>query len=185
METLILNGSPRPAGDTVSLINVLTSGLNGEYMIVDTYRCNVSPCIDCRYCFTNKGCCIDDEMQEIYRYTEKCDNIVIASPIYFSELTGKLLDVCSRFQTYYCSKAFRKEEPNIRPKKGAVILVGGGDGNISKPYDTARILLHHVNCFDIHDAVYSHNTNTQPALQDKKAVEGVKDIVRFLNGEKE
>ena len=35
MKTLILNGSPRRNGDTVSLINELTEQLNGEYKIVD------------------------------------------------------------------------------------------------------------------------------------------------------
>ncbi len=63
------------------------------------------------------------------------------SPIYFSELTGKLLDVASRLQTYFCA-IFRNEKINIKPKKGAVILVGGSDGKIEKPYETACTLLH-------------------------------------------
>ena len=33
MKTLILNGSPRKNGDTVSLIKKLTQQLNGEYKI--------------------------------------------------------------------------------------------------------------------------------------------------------
>ena len=90
MKTLILNGSPRVHGDTVSLINELTKSLDGEYRIVDAYRSNISPCLDCRFCWENSGCAIKDEMQEIYSYIEDCDNIVIASPIYFSELTGKM-----------------------------------------------------------------------------------------------
>lgn len=183
VKTLILNGSPRVAGDTVSLINKLIENLNGEFKIVDAYRCNISPCVDCRYCWKNSGCSIDDEMQEVYKYIEDCDNIVIASPIYFSELTGKLLDVGSRLQTYFCSTYFRKEKPIKRKKKGAVILVGGGDGRIEKPYETACTLLHHVNCFDIHDVVYSFNTNVVPAIQDEQAVDGVKGIAHFLNRE--
>ncbi len=103
-------------------------------------------------------------MQELYAYIKDCDNVLIASPIYFSELTGKLLDLGSRLQTYFCAKYFRKEEPIIKSKKGAVILVGGGDGNINNPYDTARILLRHMNCHNIHEAVFSHNTNISPAI---------------------
>ncbi len=181
MKTLIINGSPRPAGDTVSLIGKLTEQLDGEYKVVDAYRSNISPCLDCRYCWKNPGCAINDEMQEVYRCIEECDNIVIASPIYFSELTGKMLDVGSRLQTYFCARFFRKEEPNIKPKKGAVILVGGGDGRIEKPYETACTLLHHVNCFDIHEVVCSFNTNVVPALQDEKAVDGVNRIAAFFN----
>ena len=99
MKTLIINGSPRVNGDTVRLINIFKEKINGEYMTVDAYRCKASPCIDCRFCWENSGCAIDDELQQIYAYIQECDNILIASPIYFSELTGKLLDVGSRLQT--------------------------------------------------------------------------------------
>ena len=106
MKTLILNGSPRKNGDTVSLINKIIEDLKGDYMIVDAY-------------------------------IQECDNILIASPIYFSELTGKLLDVGSRLQTYFCAKFFRGETPIEKSKRGAVILVGGGDGHMDKAYETA------------------------------------------------
>jgi len=60
MKTLILNGSPRTNGDTSSLIDIFTEKIGSEYKIVDAYRCNISPFIDCRYCWENSGCVIDD-----------------------------------------------------------------------------------------------------------------------------
>lgn len=180
MKTLIINGSPRINGDTASLIKVIKKNIAGEYRIIDAYRCSISPCLDCRFCWKNTGCAINDEMQEIYEYIQICDNILIASPIYFSELTGKLLDVGSRLQTYFCAKYFRNEEPILKSKKGAVVLVGGGDGSISKPYETACILLHHMNCHNIHDVVFSHNTNVTPAIADKQTLEGIHSILDFF-----
>lgn len=180
MKTLIINGSPRVNGDTVSLINIFKEKINGEYMTVDAYRCKASPCIDCRFCWENSGCAIDDEMQQIYAYIQECDNILIASPIYFSELTGKLLDVGSRLQTYFCARFFRKEEPVAKAKKGAVVLVGGGDGHMDKPYETACTLLHHMNCYNIHKVVFSHNTNDRPAVEDKQAINGINSIISFF-----
>lgn len=182
MKTLILNGSPRINGDTVSLIKIVTKNITGEYKLINAYRCGIMPCVDCRYCWKNNGCAVNDEMQEIYDYIQECDNILIASPIYFSELTGKLLDVGSRLQTYFCARFFRKEEPVVKPKKGAVILVGGGDGHIDKPYETACTLLHHMNSYDIHEPVFSHNTNDRPAICDKQAVKGVDSIIKFFTG---
>ena len=180
MKTLILNGSPRANGDTASLIKELTKKLPGEYKIVNAYQCDVSPCVDCRYCWEHSGCAITDGMQEIYDYIQECDNILIASPVYFSELTGKLLDLGSRLQTYYCAAFFRKEKPIPKEKKGAVILVGGGDGRMEKAYSTARILLHHMNCQSIHDLVSSHNTNTIPAVDDPIALQGIDSIINFF-----
>ena len=182
MKTLILNGSPRENGDTAALIKETVRQLAGEYKIVDAYRCGVSPCVDCRYCREHSGCAIDDEMQEIYDYIQECDNVLIASPVYFSELTGKLLDLGSRLQTYYCAVSFRKEKPAMKEKKGAVILVGGGDGSMDKAYSTACILLRHMNCHDIHSLVCSHQTNETPAADDASAIRGTGSIARFFAG---
>lgn len=184
MKTLMLNGSPRKNGNTSRLIDMITDKIAGEYKIVDAYKCNVSPCLDCRYCWKNYGCAVDDEMQEIYEYIQDCDNVLIASPLHFSELTGKLLVIGSRLQTYFCARFFRKEEPILKPKKGAVILVGGGDGSVDKAYDTARTLLHHMNCHDVHDAVYSLNTNEIPAMSDQSALSGINSILSFFDNEK-
>ena len=181
MKTLILNGSPRKNGDTVSLIKKLTEQLNGEYMIVDTYYSVISACVDCRYCWNNDGCSINDEMAEIYDYIADCDNVVIASPIYFSQPTGKLLDVCSRFQTYFAAKHFRNQAPFIKPKKGVVILVGGGDGNPEDAYKTACSLLHHINVAEIYPLVGGFNTNKLSAVEDGKAISGIASIANFLN----
>jgi len=181
MKTLIFIGSPRKNGDTMNLVNACLSNLVGEYKIVYTYDCNIKPCLDCRYCRENKGCCQHDGMQEIYQYIQECDNILIASPLYFSELTGQLLTVTSRLQTYFCAKFFRKEEPINRKKKGAVILVGGGDGHIENAYGTACILLHLMNARDILPAVYSHNTDNTPSINDRAALQGAKDIALFFN----
>ena len=181
MKTLILNGSPHKNGDTVSLINKLTEQLNGEYKIVDAYYSNISACVDCRYCWNNDGCLNNDEMTEIYDYIVDCDNVVVASPIYFSQPTGKLLDVCSRFQRYFAAKHFRNQTPFIKPKKGAVILVGGGDGNPEDAYKTACTLLHHINVKDIYPLAGSFNTNKLPFAEDETAMEGIVNIVKNLN----
>lgn len=68
MKTLILNGSPRINGDTNSLIKYITSKKIDEYKTVNVYRCDISPCLDCRYCWNNNGCSINDEMQDVYKY---------------------------------------------------------------------------------------------------------------------
>lgn len=183
MKTLILNGSPRKNGDTASLIKILTDRLSGEIRIVDCYRADISPCVDCRKCRDALFCPIDDEMQDIYRYIEDCDNVVIASPVYFSELTGKLLDTASRLQMYFSARYFRKEAPPLKPKKGAVILVGGGNGSPQKAFDTAVCILHTMNTYDIHPLVCSHNTDNIPAADDEKALSELYSAANFLNNE--
>ena len=181
MKTLIFSGTPRKNGDTMALVNEFISHLEGEYKIIDAYDCNIQPCIDCRYCWENDGCSINDEMQGVYNYIQECDNIVIASPLYFSELTGQLLAITSRLQTYFCARFFRKENPIKKKKKGGVILVGGGDGSVEKAYNTACTLLHHMNSRDTAPMVYSHSTNDIPAIEDIKAMESSRELALFFN----
>lgn len=120
-------------------------------------------------------------MQEIYDYIQECDNILVASPIYMSELTGPLLSVASRLQPYFCAKFFRKEKPIMKPKKGAVLLVGGGDGNLESPHQMANRLLRKMNAKDIFPLVSSFDTENIPAIHDKAAVSGATDVADFFN----
>lgn len=183
MKTLILNGSPRKKGDTVSLLNILKQNLKGDIKVVDAYYCNVAPCVDCRYCWKNPGCCVKDEMQEIYKYIEDCDNVLIASPIYFSELTGKLLDLGSRLQTYFSAKYFRKEVPVTKAKKAGVLLLGGGMGAMDKAFDTAKILLHDINADNIFPLVSYHGTDNAVVSEDPQMQKKLEELCDFFNGE--
>lgn len=181
MKTLILNGSPRKNGDTAFLIQKLIEQLHGEYKIVNAYTANIAPCIDCRKCREQYGCIIDDEMQEVYRYLEICDNIIIASPIYFSELTGKLLDLGSRLQRYFSAKQFLHKEPQLKRKKGAVLLAGGGSGKPQKAYETAVCLLHYMNVQQIYPLICSHNTDYVPAEKDESVLIEIRKAADFLS----
>ncbi len=182
VKTLIFNGSPRLRGDTMSLINAIIPKIEGECKLVNVCTSKIAPCIDCRYCWTNEGCAFIDEMQNVYNYIQDCDNIIIASPIYFSELTGQLLSAGSRLQTYFCARHLRNENPILKPKRGAVILVSGGDTDMSKAYSTACTLLHEMNCVDVLDAVTFQNTGVTPAIQSEGADEKLNKLIDYING---
>ncbi len=47
----------------------------------------------------------------------------------------------------------------------------------------ACTLLHHMHCYDIHEVVFSHNTNERPAVKDERALIGVRSIARFFINE--
>ena len=143
MKTLIINGSPRKNGNTATMLNELKKYLNGEVFQVDTYYAKSSPCFDCRHCWTNAECIIKDEMQDVYRMMDEADNFIIASPIYFGNLTGSLLNWASRLQLFWVSRYIRKVEPlSEKHRKGAVILiVNHGKDNIEPAIFAGKDLL--------------------------------------------
>lgn len=181
MKTLIFNGSPRINGDTAILINEFLKHLDGEYKIINSYDCNIKPCIDCRYCWKKEGCSQIDDMQQVYDYIQECDNILIASPVFFSELTGQLLSVASRLQTYFCARYFRKEIPVKKGKRGGVILAAGGNGNVEKAYSTAIMLLDNMNAKAIGPAVYCLNTDDISPKDNIHVMEGIKVMAEYFN----
>lgn len=132
MKTLILNGSPRKSGDTTALICALTGHLQGEYRIIDCHFTNIDPCMDCRCCRERLSCPINDKMQEIYDYLSDCDNLILASPVHYAELSSGLLKIASRFQIYSSAMIFRHEKLPLHIGRGAVLLAHGGSGDAER-----------------------------------------------------
>ena len=181
MQTLILNGSPRKNGDTAALLSYLRNYLKGEIIEISAYYDNISPCIDCRRCKESGICVIPDRMQDVYKIIETCDNIIIASPIYFSELTGRLLDVASRLQTYYYGMQKNHGHPVKKPKRGGVLLVGGGEGDPQIAYATAVRILHYMKAKEIYPLICSHRTDEIPAAEDGAVLAQIRELAAFLH----
>ena len=175
MKTLIFNGSPRKNGDTVAMIRALRESLPGEVKVIDAYRANIRPCVDCRRCWTQVGCVIDDEMQQIYRDIAEADCIVIASPVYFSCLTGPLLSLMSRLQVLYTARRFHGVRLIEKAKVGAILLAGGGDGSPARAEDTAQGLLRCMRATHM-GTVVTHKTDTLPAAEDAELLAAVREL---------
>lgn len=180
MHTLILNGSPRPSGDTAALIAALRPLLSGDVTQVDCYRAKISPCTDCRQCAKKPGCAIRDDMQALYPLIERCDRIVVASPVYFTLPTPPLVAFMSRLQTYFSASALRGQPVPIAPKRGGILLAGGGGGSAEPAKAVLRILLHTMGARPIGPVVASLNTDKLPAAQDERAFEQLRALAAFL-----
>ncbi len=136
--TIIINGSPRPNGNTAYLIDVLRGHLEGEIIEISAFRSGIAPCVDCRGCWETAKCVVQDGMQVIY--DDDFDNIVIASPVYYGTLPGSVLSLMSRLQPWHAAMFFLKKPLQLKPKKSAAILTAGGKGN-------AEHAQHHLSAF--------------------------------------
>ncbi|MBR1736871.1 MAG: flavodoxin family protein [Firmicutes bacterium] len=182
MKTIIINGSPRKSGNTSSLISCLVPLLDSEVQVISPYSLDISPCTDCRHCHTFPECIIKDDMTALYAPLLSADNIIIASPLYFSELTSGVLTLASRFQFFYTSRFVRGDLKSIKPKKAAVILVGGGSSKTDeKALSTASIILSSLNAKVIASLSYI-NTDILPASEDSSVLLRLKEIAYKLSG---
>lgn len=180
MKTLIINGSPRKGGDTEAIINALVARLDGEYRVVGMGE-DISPCVDCRWCWNNDGCCIRDGMQDVYEYWKECDNVVFASPIWFSSLSGPALNIASRFQTSFIAR-FRRKIPSPPTKNGVLILVGAQPGTEAGPEKNAYTILRNMNVkTPLAAVIKSMNTDDVPAKDDAAALRDAANAAAELN----
>lgn len=179
----MLFGSPRRAGDTAFLLKMLLESLDGEHLIVDCYNEDISPCIDCRACRKSDKCAINDGMQKVYEYAEKCDNLVIATPLYFSQPTGRLLDVCSRAQLYFSQRKFRVNTLRLNIRKGGVILTGGSDDTTGaqRAFETLKDVFLMFGVKDIAPPVCCLGTDEIPAADNTAAEGEITRLAEFLN----
>ena len=55
MKTLVIFGAARQKGHTKQMVDLFLEHLDGEKEIIDAYRTDVKPCMDCRYCWKTKA----------------------------------------------------------------------------------------------------------------------------------
>ena len=102
-------GSPRIGGNTAVLMDYFLKGImeNTRYsegaVTIDSLLIkdkNISPCRECCNCSKTGECIISDDMQEIYKLLIEADFIAVASPVFFTSVSGYLkamIDRCQRF----------------------------------------------------------------------------------------
>jgi multimeric flavodoxin WrbA len=103
--------------------------LSIEKIILSNLR--VSPCRECRHCSIDGKCIVNDEMQQIYPKMMECDLLLIASPIFFTSVSGQLKIFIDRFQRFWALKyELGKNTISKIGRKGILISCAG-----SKPPD--------------------------------------------------
>lgn len=123
MNILVLNGSPRPDGNTAAMVEAFVEGAsenNHNITVVPVCQRKIAGCLACECCHTKgEGKCVQqDDMQEIYPILEEAEMIVLASPIYYHSFTGQLQ--CAVNRIYALDKP-----KNL--KKAALFLSSGSD----------------------------------------------------------
>ena len=127
MNILVLNGSPRPQGSTAEMISAFEKAAVEAGHAVTVFhvcRMEIRGCLACEYCH-GKGqgtCAQKDDMQKIYDKLPETDMLVLASPIYYHNLSGQLKCAIDRFYAALYPTAPEKL------KKAAMFLASGDEG---------------------------------------------------------
>jgi multimeric flavodoxin WrbA len=91
---VILSGSPRKGGTTDRLTRAFMEGADSAGNSVSCFRVadqKIAGCLGCGHCFREPGVCAQrDGMTPILEKLKKADALVLASPIYYFNVSAQL-----------------------------------------------------------------------------------------------
>lgn len=119
MKVLIINGSPRPKGNSVRLIKEISEvfdSLGVEHETVAVGNKDIRGCIACNTCkIKGEGCIFKDIVNDTVPKLAEADGIIIVSPVYFASPNGTLISFLDRL-FYSCGI-------DVRMKVGAAFAI--------------------------------------------------------------
>ena len=92
MKILAIQASPRKKGNTNRVLDEMIKGCEDNGHEVIKYYVNgldINPCSGCEICAKGKDCRFDDDGAEIINQLAEGASIIIASPIYFGQMTAQ------------------------------------------------------------------------------------------------
>ncbi len=132
MKILAIAGSPRRGGNTDTLLDQTIAGARSagaevEHIILS--RLKIAPCIECNHCFETGRCVVKDDHQLLYDKTLEADGIMLASPIFFMNVSAQTKAFIDRFQCLWALRNVLKLPVPLPPagaKRRAIFLSTAG-----------------------------------------------------------
>jgi NAD(P)H-dependent FMN reductase len=181
MQILILSGSRNRQGQTARAINSICKGIasaGGKYEVLFLTELKLERCRQCNpdgwgLCRSEQRCIIEDDFASIVEKMQAADLLVLATPVYFSDLSESLRGFLDRYRRTRFTTVFKRplatSVPGLLPvREGGIPAMGycyaGGSGNgtISCLANLERIL---QTCgFDVVDMVPARRQNLEMKL---------------------
>jgi arsenate reductase len=133
MLILGLQGSPRKKGNTNFLLTTFLQAAEqrgAATRIISVAESNILPCKEYVVCEKKGTCPIDDDMAgEIYGLLRQAEVVVLASPIFFYNMTSQLKALVDRCQVFWARKyRLKLSDPLKATRRGYLLSVAATRG---------------------------------------------------------
>ena len=128
-----LQGSPRKKGNTNFLLSTFMTAaekLGARTIVIDVTQKKIIPCKEYTVCEKKGYCPIEDDVKdEIYPLLREAELVVLATPIFFYNMTAQLKAVVDRCQTFWARKyKLKLKDPGASMRRGFLLAVGATKG---------------------------------------------------------
>jgi len=93
MKVLLINGSPKPNGNTAIALQEMVKVFEKEQIeteILHIGNKDIRGCISCGICSQRGKCVFEDAVNEYASKLEECDGVVVGSPVYYASANSTL-----------------------------------------------------------------------------------------------
>ena len=107
MKILALQASPRKKGNTNRVLDEMIKGAEDNGHEVTKYflqSLDINPCSGCEVCSKGKDCRFEDDGAEIINQLADGASVILASPIYFGQMTAQAKTIVDRFYSIFNSR---------------------------------------------------------------------------------
>ncbi|WP_024822705.1 MULTISPECIES: flavodoxin family protein [Aminobacterium] len=124
MKILALLGSPRRKGNTAALLEKFVEGAASKKVVAETvflHDLHIAPCTACNACKRKQGapCVIDDDMSSLYSKVYEADVLVLATPIYWWNISAQL--------KLFMDRLYAADYEKLKGKKIFLVMTYGGE----------------------------------------------------------
>ncbi len=141
MKIIAINGSPRKAWNTATLLNRAMEGAasqGAETELTQLYDLNYKGCTSCFDCKMKEGksygtCAVNDDVTPILDRVKEADAIILGSPIYLGGVTGEMRSFLERLIFPYL--VYDLERSSLLKKKilvGFIYTMGASENRIKE-----------------------------------------------------
>lgn len=145
---LVINGSPRKNGNTEMLADAFIESARAKGHTVNKFdagRKKLSGCIACDTCFsTGSACSVKDAFQEVEPMLEAADMIVLATPLYWFNMSAQIKAVIDRLYAYTAKKPLT----NIKESMLLVVAETGDEADFNGLIETYKVICRYINWED-------------------------------------
>ncbi len=177
MKVLLINGSPHATGSTYTALYEMEKvfvqeGIETE--LVQVGNKDVRGCIACGTCGTKGKCVFDDVVNELADKFEKCDGLVVGSPVYYASANATLIAVLDRL---FYSSHFDKTM-----KVGAAVA-SARRGGLTATFDELNKYFT-ISGMPVASGQYwngIHGSNASDAVQDEEGMQQMRTLARNMS----
>ena len=188
MQILAIHGSPRIAGNTNALLELVLDGARQGGAETEVVRlAELKDLTGCRECYgcqdstAEPGCVVEDDMQPILTKALEADVIVFATPVFCWSPCWLMKMALDRF---FCMLKFHEEEvfSLLEGRRMAVVITAGGgeDDGADLVAETCRRMAEYTKCTWSGSLVAGFAKDPEGLRADQTLAEGARNFGRQL-----